>query len=100
MFIFTLKKVDNNKNIVYTYCMEISNKDESPLRLSPCFTLSDLRRYRGWSQNDASAILGITQARLSQIEHIGTQNIDMVERIAEKWGIDFSTARTANRRLL
>lgn len=50
-------------------------------------TLSDLRNESGKTTYQVADAMGLTQPRISQIDNIGTKDIDQIELLAAIYGV-------------
>lgn len=61
-------------------------------------TLADLRNATGLSTRQVAPLIGLTHARIVQIECKGTKNMDQIEMLAIIYGVSEDIAREANKR--
>lgn len=60
-------------------------------------TLGELRNGCGMTTRQAAGKLGISHARVSQIEKEGTNNLDTLEKMAQVYGVSFDIMRAVNK---
>lgn len=59
--------------------------------------LTGLRTKAGLSTREVGELMGLTHARIVQIEGVGTKDIDQIERLAKIYGVSEDLLRVANK---
>ena len=60
--------------------------------------MADLRMAANLNQRDVAALLGRTQPRIVQIEQDGVNDVYVLDRLAEIYGVSSDTIKAANTR--
>jgi transcriptional regulator with XRE-family HTH domain len=74
----------------------MSASTDTPVKDNP--TIADLRESRSLTQDKAAELIGISQARLSQIESEGVEKVGVLEAMADAYGYDLGIIIAAIRR--